>query len=121
MNLAQQAWENGNIRLAQELLDAQRPGPGREDLRDFAWRYLWRVCRDEGRATLFTFRGRGGLVQSLAVSPDGRVLATGGGEGNIRLWEVAILPSGGRKIHRGARSQAQEVALLRGHRGDQLR
>jgi hypothetical protein len=38
MNLAQQAWEVGNVRRALELLKAQQPRPGQEELRGFEWR-----------------------------------------------------------------------------------
>jgi WD40 repeat protein len=89
MHMAQQAWESGNIHLAEELLDAQKPAPGREDLRDFAWRYLWWVCREGERATLCTLRENAQQVQSLAVSPDGRILATGE-DPDIRLREVTV-------------------------------
>jgi WD40 repeat protein/predicted Ser/Thr protein kinase len=58
MNLAYQAWQDGNLPRAQLLLRAHLPERGREgpsragDLRGFEWRYLWQLCRDE---SLFTF------------------------------------------------------------------
>jgi WD40 repeat protein/serine/threonine protein kinase len=51
MNLAHQAWEEGNLQRAQALLRAHLPERGREDLRGFEWRYLWQLCRDESRFT----------------------------------------------------------------------
>jgi AAA-like domain len=38
MNLAQQAWDAGNVGRTVELVEAQRPRPGEEDLRGFEWR-----------------------------------------------------------------------------------
>ncbi len=59
------------------------------------WEFLTgtRIARLEGHE---------GPVTALALSQDGRWLATGGWEGTVRLWEV---PSG------------KEVASRRGHRG----
>ncbi len=51
MNRVYQAWEDGNLQLAQELVEAHMPRPGKEDLRGFEWRYLKRLCRDESRIT----------------------------------------------------------------------
>src|SRR5262249_8638680 len=52
-NLAQRELEAANGPRAEELLLAQRPGPGQEDLRGWEWRYLWRLVReDDSQATL---------------------------------------------------------------------
>jgi WD40 repeat protein len=103
MTLAQKAWEVGQIGRARELLEAHRPVPGQEDLRGFEWRFLWRVCRqDDARLTL---RGHADVVQSVAFSPNGRMLASGSKDGTVKLWDAA----GGR-----------ELATLPGHK-DQVR
>lgn len=97
MNLAQQAWEGGNVRRVIELLEASRPRPGEEDLRGFEWHRLWRLSH--GEAAMF---GLESAANAVAFSPDGRLLAVGVGDGSVRLLEVL-----GRR----------EVAFFRGHTG----
>jgi hypothetical protein len=52
MQVVQPAWEDGNLRRAQELLRRYLPQPGRRDLRGFEWRYLWNLCHDESRRSM---------------------------------------------------------------------
>ena len=40
MQLAEEAWESGDIPRMRDLLEAHRPRPGTPDLRDFEWHYL---------------------------------------------------------------------------------
>ena len=49
MQLAAQLWEKegGTAREVQDLLAAHLPAPGREDLRDFAWRYQWALLHQQ--------------------------------------------------------------------------
>jgi WD40 repeat protein/tRNA A-37 threonylcarbamoyl transferase component Bud32 len=52
MNLAKQAWEEGNLNKAQELLRSHIPSAGEPELRGFEWRYLWKLCQDESVHTI---------------------------------------------------------------------
>lgn len=81
---------------AVNLLSRYLPQPGEADLRDFAWRYLWRKAHNDR----FTLRGHEGEVYTVAVSPDGRVIASGGRDRTARLWDTAT---------------GRQIAVLTGH------
>ncbi len=66
---------------AQEILRDCRPAAGEDDPREFAWQYLWRESRKE----IAAMSERGEMVSTIALSPDGKVFATGNREGTIRL------------------------------------
>lgn len=97
MNLAGQAWDNTNLERLEELLEANCPRPGEEDLRGFEWYYLWRLYHTgSDRLTLH----HGDQVWSVALSPDGKRLASGGEDLTARIWDLAT---------------GQELLALKGH------
>ncbi len=68
---------------------------------------LWLMRRDQAR--LQSVPAHRGLIQAMQLSSDGRLLATGGADRVIRIWEVAV-PSTRRTL-RGHRSVVQAVAF----------
>jgi WD40 repeat protein len=91
--------DDNRIEEVIDQLARQRPAPGDEDPRRFAWYYLWRLCH-AGRLTL---RGHREEVYYVAFSPDGKSLATCGKDRTIQLWDV---------------DTGQRRLILRGHTDD---
>ena len=85
MNLAMQAYRQNDSSAVLALLDGQRPLPGQEDLRRFEWYFLWKQLH----GARHTLDGHRGSIESVAVSPDGRLVAGGSSDGVILLWEAS--------------------------------
>jgi WD40 repeat protein/serine/threonine protein kinase len=97
INLAQRSWEDANIYRTRELLKECSPSsPGDLDLRGFEWHYLNRLCG----AGYESLKGHEGPVWSVAYSPDGSRLASGGDDHKLILSDA----------HSGA-----VLAILNGH------
>jgi eukaryotic-like serine/threonine-protein kinase len=80
MLVAQKDWDNNNLDHLHQVLAETEAYPDR----GFEWFYWKRMCRLE----LWTLRANGAPVFSLACSPDGRLLASGGGDSRARIWDA---------------------------------
>jgi WD40 repeat protein/serine/threonine protein kinase len=84
MNRVQETWNDGKIGLALQLLKMHEPSnAGGLDLRGFEWQYLKRACSPELRR----LAGNSGLVVSVAISPDGKWIASAHANRAIRIWD----------------------------------
>jgi serine/threonine protein kinase len=97
INLAHQSWQEGHIARMDELLEQTRPEhTGGEDFRNLEWRYLKRLRQ----AILFDLKEHTGPVLSVAFSPDGGRLASGSGDGTVKVRDVRT---------------GKEILTLKGH------
>ncbi|MFL6468854.1 MAG: protein kinase domain-containing protein, partial [Pyrinomonadaceae bacterium] len=87
MRLAAQALEGSNLTQSQQLLDELKPEIGEDDLRGFEWSYLSRIVAERTSTQPLTLQQDKG-VESIAFSPNGTMLATGGMDDMIHLWDA---------------------------------
>ena len=78
-------WASGGIVRFHDTLERWLPQPGKSDFRGWEWYYFESLLHRD----LMTLRGHEGAVLSVKWSPDGRMLASGGKDGTIRLWNSA--------------------------------
>ncbi len=85
LRLARRALDTRQVELAQDILHDLQPGPGSDDIRGFAWHYLWRQAHRE----FSQLWGHEAVVTDRAFSPDGRRLATRDIQSKILIWDLA--------------------------------
>jgi eukaryotic-like serine/threonine-protein kinase len=88
IHLAHLAWNDAQIRRAEEILASEpcvRVGPDEPDLQGWEWHYLRRLCRSDA----LTLKDSETNLFTVAWSPVGHWLAAGGWDGKIRLWNLA--------------------------------
>ena len=81
MNLAYQAFERSHITRVLELLDRHVPKEKEIDLRGFEWHHLRQLCHSD----LATFPLHDREIRCIAVSKDGKMMATGGEDRTVRV------------------------------------
>lgn len=86
VNLAFAALAENRMATVRELLQAHVPSDPQSDLRGWEWHYLWQASQSD---ELVSLEGHQGPVHCLAFSPDGRLLASGGGREPVIVWDVA--------------------------------
>jgi WD40 repeat protein/serine/threonine protein kinase len=85
MRLASVSWKNSQISDTVSYLERHLPKPAEDDLRSFVWFYLWGQCHGE----LMSLRGHQGEVYCIAYSPNAKILATGGEDRTVKLWDAS--------------------------------
>ncbi len=84
INLAGQDLENGSFARLRELLNAQMPAAGQEDLRGFEWFYLWRQAKGNARKLNLDAK-----LRWATLSADQKLLAVEDEKENLTLWDTA--------------------------------
>jgi WD40 repeat protein len=104
IRLAWQAWQTGDMARFHELLARCEPDAGDPpgaDLRGFEWYYLRGLS--EPTAGELVLPGHRGGACCVRYAPDGSVLASGGTDGRVKLWDART---------------GRELRALEGHEGD---
>ncbi|MBI2947740.1 MAG: protein kinase [Verrucomicrobia bacterium] len=95
MNLVQQALAANNLGRVVDLLDRHRPSTASQisnlksqmppDFRQWEWRYFWNQSRS---AAAFALPQQTHAIETVALSPNGRLLASSDRQGTLKLWDL---------------------------------
>ena len=85
MNLALRDWDEANLERCGELLLRHRPAPGSQDYRGFEWYYLWKQWQTTRQVENVVQQDG---LETMALSPDGKLLAVGCFDGTIFLLDT---------------------------------
>jgi WD40 repeat protein len=97
----------GDPDRAVEMLRKHVPGDKPQDLREFAWRYLWRLY-DSHRHAIFV----SGQPTGLDLSPDGTTLAIANDSALVSLWDIGTGQQVGQIVDR--RDKIKSVIFVAG-------
>ena len=95
MKSAFDAWKKNHTTETIERLARHVPKAGDEDLRSFAWYYLWRLCHGQPRTlSSHLISGLASTPEFLAFSSDGNQIAglsphQSGNKGSFGVWDTA--------------------------------
>jgi WD40 repeat protein len=106
MNLAFLDWKQGRIgEVLRRLAEEELTNSGAPNFREFEWYYLQLLAGLDLRS----WKAHQGMASTVAFSPDGRCLASGGEDGAVRIWSTAT----GEKIFEsnGPRVRVTSVAF----------
>jgi WD40 repeat protein len=107
MAQAESALRQGNTLRARQLLASQQPGGMGNDLRGFEWFHLWRQINGEDAVLL----GHKSQARVLAMSLDGKLLASGDEAGGVFLWNLDDLKEPMSAVLKGLKGPVQALAF----------
>ena len=88
MHLAEEAYREGDIGLAEQLMEACRLTPSIAHYRGFEWRLLWGLLHQDRHTLVDSSVDSSKRVLCTAFSPDGKLLVMVDSDGTIRQWST---------------------------------